>query len=247
MCYKLTQGGMGSPARLLALAYRPALVPVICGIDAASVSRRKKSGEANRTPFFSHRPLRVCPSLVSIVVGINLPPSIEGHCAVWYRKAYKPSGVCEKTRPFLTYRATAAATNLLSTCLPFLLSFSEISAAPSGFPLSRRQSAISAGMLPGRGPVSLRLRRRRLPPFTSDSASLSFWRSSSSSRSRIAIASRMTWARTSLMGVAYLHSGANASVHYSVTLKRTRQPICNTFGCESSSAFRAGFAPQAAL
>jgi hypothetical protein len=228
---------MGSLARLLAPAYRPALVSIICGIDAASVPRCEKRREANRTPFFGHRFLRACPSLVSTVVGIIAPPSIEDRYAELLRNAYKPSGVCEKTRPFFTYRATAAATNLLSMCLPFLLSFSEISAAPSGFPVSRRQSTISAGMLPGRGPLSFRLRRRRLPPLVSDSASLSFWRSSSNSFSRTAIASRITWAKTSLMGVAYLHSDCDASVHSSVTIKPARQPFCNTIGCESSKAF----------
>ena len=238
MWYKFTRRGVGSPARLLAPAYWPALVTIVFGIDTASVSRRKIRGEANRSLFRCHSVLRICPPQFSIV-GIKTPPSIEDRYAALMRSAYKPSGVCEKTRPFFTYRATAAATNLLSMDLPFLLSFSEISAAPNGFPVSRRQSAISAGMLPGRGPLSFLLRRRRLLPLVSVSASFSFWRNSSSSRSRSAIASLMTWARTSLMGVRYLLSKFKASVKCSVTVQRATVLVCSTLAISSSTAFSA--------
>jgi len=58
------RGGMGSPARLLALAYRPALVTVVTGIHTPSVAGSEIDRTPNRTAFFCHRPLRVCPSLL---------------------------------------------------------------------------------------------------------------------------------------------------------------------------------------
>jgi hypothetical protein len=240
MCYKLTIGGMGSPARLLALAYGPALVTVVCSIDSPSVPGSEITRTPNRTAFFRHRLLRVRPSLLSQSDSAYCTSSRLKHryaasfCSDYFRSAYKPSGVCENTLLVFTYRLIAAATKRLSTFLPFFANASEISAAPSGFSAASRHSAIRAGILPGRGPLSLRLRLRRLPPLASASASRSFARSSSNSRSRMAMASRITWASTSLMERYYLLPASHSSVHCSVTVQRNRQDRCSTLGyCQS--------------
>jgi hypothetical protein len=229
-------GGMGSLARLLGPAYRPGFVTVVFGVNAATVSRRKKRSETKRTPFVCHRPLRVCPSLLLQSVVAFFPPRLKHRYAASFRSVYKPSAVTENTLLALTYRLMAAAIKRLSTFLFFLASRSEISAAPRGFPpASCKHSTISAGIPPTRGPLSFRLLLRLFPPLASDSASRSFWRSSSSSFSRTAIASRMTWANTSLMAVAYLLSTRNASVQCNRTLKRPAQPISTMYGCLGSS------------
>ena len=145
-------------------------------------------------------------------------PSIS--CFSHLRKSYNPSGVCTNTLPAFTYRLIAAAIKRLSIFFPRFANRSERSAAPSGFPTSFKQSTISAGMLPALGPLSFRLRLRRLPPFASASASRSFWRNSSSSRSRIAMASRMTCTNISLILGFYKRSNRNASVKCNGTMKR---------------------------
>jgi hypothetical protein len=239
-------GGRGSLARLLSRPYGPGFVAVVFGIDSASVSRREIRDEAQRTLFLCHisSDLRVSPSLSFQSDSAYCTSSrLEHRYAAslrsdHFRMAYKPSGVCENTLLLFTYRLIAAATKRLSTFLPFLAKASEISAAPSGFPAASKHSAIRAGMLPGRGPLSLRVRLRRLPPLASASASRSFTRSSSNSRSRMAIASRITWASTSLIGRYYLLPVADSSVHCSVTVKRDRQDCCSTLGCGRSSRLR---------
>lgn len=67
MCYNSTKGGMGSLASLLGSAYRPSLVAVLAGVDAAPVSRREICDEADRALSLCHlsSELRVPPSLLS--------------------------------------------------------------------------------------------------------------------------------------------------------------------------------------
>ena len=227
---------MGSPTRLLApTLYGPALVSVVFGINAPSVPRRKIRREPYRKTLLCHRLSWVCPSLLLQSDFSFLTSRLEHRYAASFRSVYKPSGVCEKILPSFIYRLIAAATNRLSTFLSFLASLSERSLDVRAFPASRRQSAIKAGILPGLGPLSLRVLLRFLPPL--DSASRSFWRSSSNSRSRIAIASRMTWASISLITGAYLLPEITASVHSSVTRNGYKQAKCNSDRCTASRGF----------
>ena len=99
-------GGMGSPARLLALAYRPALVPVVFGIDAPSVSGREISPTPNRTVFFAHDSLRVCPSLLSQSDQAFLTSRLEHRYAADFRSA-KVFGATRSKSSERRYRAAA--------------------------------------------------------------------------------------------------------------------------------------------
>jgi hypothetical protein len=232
-------GGLGAPVRLPALAYWPALVSVRCSIDSPPVPRRKIRREVHRTvPLCCHRMLWVCPAPLFQSDTSFFTSRLQRCYAAFFRSMYNPSGVIANNLFALMYRLIAAATNRLSTFLSFLASLSEISAAPRGLPpASSKHSRMSAGILPGLGPLSLRLRLRFLPPFESDSASRNFWRSSSNSRSRIVIASRITWARTSLIEVAYLLSRLKASVHCSRTLQHPTKTFCTMYVCSWSSDF----------
>lgn len=188
---------MGSPARLLALAYWPALVTVVTGIYTPSVPGSEIDRTPNRTAFFRHGSLRVRPSLLSQSDSAYCTSSrLEHRYAASLCSVYNPSSLRLKIRSASTYRFTAAATKRLSNFRPLFFNASAMSDELSGLAASRRISAISEGTLPGFKPVALRRRFGRRPsaPF---SKSLNLCLNSANSRSRLEMASSRARLRNS--------------------------------------------------
>lgn len=227
MSYKAIglQGGMGSPARLPALAaYRPALVPVVFGIYALSVSGREIGRTPNRTAFFRHRFARACPSLLSQSLSACLDLlRLEHRYAASFRSEYKPSSVLSKILLFSMYRFNAEAMTLVSVALPNFASLSDMSDAVRGLLASRRIAWTWKGMLSGRNPVALRrlfLGRSSPSFFRANSSSLIFFLWSS-------MADRITWA-ASLIFTSYQDSLLGTSLRVVRTaLFRLHYRLCH--------------------